>query len=202
MKFIDISLPLKKGMVVWPGDVPFSRDEMKGTSIVSKIKMSSHTGTHIDAPKHFLFNAGTVDDIAPQKLIGTAKVVAVSSKKLIEPVDFSRVQISRGDKILFKTRNASLVSKKSFTSDYVSLSLAAAKFLAKKRVDLVGIDYLGIEAKGSPGHPVHKTLLRDGIVIVEGLDLRKAKPGRYNLVVLPLKLVDGDGSPARAILWS
>jgi len=202
VKFIDISLPLKKGMVVWPGDVPFSRDEMKGTSIVSKIKMSSHTGTHIDAPKHFLFNAGTVDDIAPQKLIGTAKVVAVSSKKLIEPVDFSRVQISRGDKILFKTRNASLVSKKSFTSDYVSLSLAAAKFLAKKRVDLVGIDYLGIEVKGSPGHPVHKTLLRAGIVIVEGLNLRKAKPGRYNLVVLPLKLVDGDGSPARAILWS
>ena len=202
MKFIDISLPLRRGMVVWAGDTPFSREEAKGTAIVSKINMSSHTGTHIDAPKHFIFNAGTVDEIFPQKLIGTAKVIAVNSKKLIEPADFRKVKISRGDKILFKTRNAALTLKKSFTSDYVSLSLGSAKFLARKGIDLVGIDYLGIEAKGSPGHPVHKTLLRDGIVIVEGLDLRKAKPGRYNLVVLPLKLVDGDGSPARAILWS
>src|SRR3989344_5911989 len=121
-------------MVVWPGDVPFSRDEMKGTSIVSKISMSSHTGTHIDAPKHFLFNAGTVDKIATQRLIGPAKVVAVRSRRLIEPKDFKQIKINRGDKVLFKTRNAVLISKKNFTSDYVSLSFASAKFLAKKKI--------------------------------------------------------------------
>ena len=202
MKYYDISLPLKTGMVVWAGDTKFFRKESRGTAIVSRITMSSHTGTHIDAPKHFIFNASSVDQIPPQKLIGRAKVVAAKSKKLIEPRDFAGVKINPGDKILFKTRNASLVSKKVFTADYVSLSLAAAKVLAQKKIDLVGIDYLGIEAKGSPGHPVHKTLLRAGIVIVEGLDLREVKPGHYNLVVLPLKLVGGDGSPVRAILWT
>ena len=221
MKYYDISLPLKTGMVVWAGDTKFFRKESRGTAIVSRITMSSHTGTHIDAPKHFIFKAGTVDEIAIPKLIGKCRIIEIrplplavpspgpgrgrersEPKNQIKLSDIKRFNIKAGEKILFKTRNGELAPKKKFEKNYVSLSLPAAKVLAQKKIDLVGIDYLGIEAKGSPGHPVHKTLLRAGIVIVEGLDLRKVKPGHYNLVVLPLKLVGGDGSPVRAILWT
>lgn len=211
-KVKDISLPLRDGMVVWPGDVRFSRKENKTSAIVSKLTMSTHHGTHVDAPRHFLFSRGTVDKIALDKLIGQCQVVEVRfsspgdgegtrERSLIKLRDLVRVKIKPHDKLLFKTCNSKLLKLKKFTSDYVSLSLAAAKFLAKKKVDLVGIDYYGIEAKSAPGHPVHKVLLRAGIVVVEGLDLAKVKPGNYNLVVLPLKIVGSDGSPARAILW-
>ncbi len=223
MKFFDISLPLEEGMAFWPRDTRFRREEYRGTAIVSKITMSSHAGTHIDAPRHFLFDKGTVDQIAISKLIGKCRVVEIrpllpsvpspgvgrvaggrERSKLDNSITVSivkRFNIKAGDKILFKTRNAELLKKTKFEKNYVSLSLEAARYLAKKKIDLVGIDYFGIEAKGSPGHPVHKALLRAGIVIVEGLDLRKVKPGRYNLVALPLKFIGGDGAPTRAILW-
>lgn len=200
--FIDISLPLKPGMVVWPGDENFGITEQRGAAIVSKLNLSTHTGTHIDAPKHFLFNRSGVDEIAISKLLGRCKVVEMLKvKKLIQISDLSKFKISRGDKILFKTRNSKLLKLKKFTADYVSLSLEAAKYLAAKKIDLAGIDYYGIEAKSATGHPVHRTLLRAGIVIVEGVDLSKVKPGNYNFAVLPLKLIGADGSPARAILW-
>lgn len=210
-------------MAFWPRDTRFRREEYRGTAIVSKITMSSHAGTHIDAPRHFLFDKGTVDQIAISKLIGKCRVVEIrpllpsvpspgvgrvaggrERSKLDNSITVSivkRFNIKAGDKILFKTRNAELLKKTKFEKNYVSLSLEAARYLAKKKIDLVGIDYFGIEAKGSPGHPVHKALLRAGIVIVEGLDLRKVKPGRYNLVALPLKFIGGDGAPTRAILW-
>lgn len=218
MKFLDISLPLHEGMVVWPGDASFERKERRGTGIVSGLKLSTHTGTHIDAPKHFLFDKAGVDRIAPSKLIGKCRVIEVrplpfslprpgegreGSKpgNLIKVADIAKFKIKPHDRFLFKTRNSKLLKQKKFTADYVSLSLAAAKFLAAKKIDLVGIDYFGVEAKGAPGHPVHKALLGAGIVIVEGLDLSKVKSGKYNLAVLPLKLIGADGSPARAVLW-
>lgn len=216
MTFIDISLPLQKGMVVWPADRPFKRTENRGTAITSRLELSTHTGTHIDAPRHFLFNKPGVDSIPPSKLIGKCKVIEIlfpspgageglrersRSNQLIQISDLVKFKIKAGDKILFKTRNSRLLKLKKFTSDYVSLSLAAAKYLAAKKIDLVGIDYYGIEAKSAPGHPVHKALLGAGIVNVEGLDLSKVKPGNYNLAVLPLKIIGADGSPARAILW-
>ena len=107
----------------------------------------------------------------------------------------------KGERLLFKTRNSKLYKKGKFTADYVSLSLEGARYLTHKKIFLVGTDYLGIEAKSAPGHPVHKTLLAAGIVNVEGLDLSKIKPGIYNLAVLPLKIRAGDGAPARAVLW-
>ena len=219
MKFWDISLSLDKTTIAWPGDVRFSRQEKRGSGITSKLTMSTHTGTHIDAPKHFLFDKAGVDKIALSKLIGPCRVVEVKSGKLkaeslIEVGDVRKIGVKKGDKILFKTRNSKLLRLKKFTSDYVSLSLEAAEYLAAKKIDLVGIDYLGIEAKsppvarlapnsrgGAPGHPVHKALLAAGIVNVEGLDLSKVKPGSYNLAVLPLRITNADGSPARAILW-
>lgn len=209
MRVFDLSLPLHKGMVVWPGDEDFEIEEKRGTAIVSEIEMSTHTGTHIDAPRHFLFNNQTVDKISISKLIGKCKLIEIKDvtegfsppRRLIEISDFAGLKIKPHAKILFKTRNSKLLKLKKFTANYVSLSLPAAKYLVSKKIDLVGIDYYGIEAKSAPGHPVHKTLLRAGVVIVEGLDLAKVKPGAYNLAVLPLKIVGSDGSPARAVLW-
>ena len=193
MTFYDISMPLRRDMVVWAGQEKFWRRELQsGEAIVSQLRLSSHTGTHIDAPKHFLGRAAvSVERIAMGKLIGPCRVV-------------ERLENLRpGGRILWKTKNSQrrLLLKKNFTSDYVSLDLAAAKYLAKKKITLIGVDYLGVEAKGSPGHPVHKALLKSGIVVVEGLDLSRVKPGRYNLAVLPLRIRGGDGAPARAVLW-
>ena len=201
MKFFDISKDLSAKTIPWPGDTQFQRTQSQGTAIVSKLILSTHTGTHIDAPKHFLFKKSGVDQIRLQKLVGTCKVVKVESSPLIQVNDLKGLKIKAGDKILFKTKNGRLLKQKKFISNYVSLSLTAAQYLAAKKIDLIGIDYFGIEAKSAPGHPVHKTLLAAGIVIVEGLDLSKVGTGTYNLAALPLKIKGGDGSPARVILW-
>lgn len=176
-------------------------EEKIGTAITSRLAMPSHFGTHIDAPKHFLFDKGSVDSISLSKLVGRAKVFAVKSKKLISRADIAKLPIKKGDKILFKTNNGRKVLGKKFTSDYVSLGLDAAQYLAKKRIDLVGIDYFGIEAKEASGHPVHKALLSRGIVIVEGCDLSAVPAGAYNIAALPLKIKSGDGAPTRVVLW-
>jgi len=201
MKFFDATYPLSKKTVPWPGDTRFVRKENKGTAIVSKLIMSSHTGTHIDAPKHFVFNKGGVDAIALEKLVGPARVVQINSFPLITLADIKKIRPKKGGRLLFKTRNQKLVNKNRFYSDYASLSLEAARYLASLPINLVGIDYFGIEAKSAPGHPVHKTLLKKDIVIIEGLNLENIKPGRYQMAALPLKLKDSDGSPARVVLW-
>ncbi|MBI4053835.1 MAG: cyclase family protein [Candidatus Doudnabacteria bacterium] len=201
MKFFDATYPLSERTIPWPGDVQFSRKEKKGTAITSKLTMSSHAGTHIDAPRHFLFNRGGVDKIALDKLIGPARVVKSASFPLITLEEIKKIRPQKADKLLFKTRNQKLLKSRSFHSDYVSLSFPAAKFLASKKIDLVGIDYFGIEPKSAPGHPVHKTLLLAGIVIVEGLDLSRVPAGKYNMAALPLKIKNGDGAPSRVVLW-
>ncbi len=204
-KFYDISLNLDHTTIPWPGDVRFSRAENRGTGITSKIELSSHTGTHIDAPKHFLFDKSGADKIDLKKIIGPCRVIIPTlsppHEGEIERESLLKYKISRGERILLKTHNSALYKKGRFTSDYISLSLEAAQFLAKKKISLIGIDYLGIEAKSAPGHPVHKVLLKAGIVILEGLDLSKVKAGSYNLTALPLRIAGGDGSPARAVLW-
>lgn len=201
MKYYDISLPLHEGMIVWPGDTKFERKESRGTAITSRLNLSTHTGTHIDAPKHFLFDKSGVDSIALEKFVGKCLVIGIRPASLIQISDLKKFQIKKGDRILLKTRNSQLLARKHFTADYVSLSLEAAQYLSRKKISLIGIDYYGIEAKAAPGHPVHKALLAAGIVIVEGLNLSQVKPGKYLLAALPLKIKSGDGSPARAILW-
>lgn len=201
MRFFDATYPLSKTTVPWPGDTRFGRDENQGTAIVSRLVMSSHSGTHIDAPRHFLFNKGGVDAIALEKLVGPATVARITVFPLITLADVKKLRLKKGHRILFKTRNQKLVKKKSFNPDYVSLSPQAARYLASLPVSLVGIDYLGIEAKSAPGHPVHKTLLAKNIVIVEGVNLEKIKPGNYQMAALPLKIKSGDGSPCRVVLW-
>lgn len=201
MKYYDITVPLSPHTANWPGGVPYKREEIKTSAIVSTLTMRSHYATHIDAPRHFLFNKQTVDKIALNTLIGSYKVFSVKSKIFIEKKDIENFSISAGDRILFKTNNSNVVTGEKFDPEYISLSVPAAQYLAKKKVSLVGIDYFGIEAKGSPGHLVHKTLFKNNIVVVEGLNLQKITPGTYQGAILPLKIEGGDGSPARAVLW-
>ncbi|HVY67978.1 MAG TPA: cyclase family protein [Patescibacteria group bacterium] len=201
MKYYDITIPISEATPEWPGDTAYRREERQTSAIVSKITMSSHFGTHVDAPRHFLFHKASVDKLALEKLTGKFRVAESKAFPLIPLSDVQKLNVKPGDKILFKTRNARLNTKPQFTADYASLSLEAAKYLAAKKIALVGIDYFGIEAKSAPGHPVHLALLSKGVVVVEGLNLNAVKPGTYQGAILPMKITGGDGAPARAVLW-
>lgn len=201
MQFYDLSLPLSGATPEWPGDTKFKRAESKTSAIVSKLTLSSHFATHVDAPRHFLFNQIGVDSLPLNAFIGRFRVVKIASGPLITEAEVKKIKPRRGERLLFKTGNSQIVASKKFTPNYVSLSLAAAKFLAQTGVALVGIDYFGIEAKSAPGHPVHKTLMAKKIAIAESLNLSKVSPGVYRGAILPLKITGGDGAPARAVLW-
>jgi arylformamidase len=203
MKIIDISLTLHPGLVVWQGDpkielITDSTVEKDGV-MDSRLRLGAHNGTHVDAPAHFLKNGFGVDKVDPKKLIGECTVLETDTsditKEILEGKKFK-------SKILFKTKNSKrrLLEESQFHTDYAYLTLEGAEYLVEKGVELVGIDYLGIEKKSAPGHPVHTKLLEKEVVIVEGLNLSEVKPGNYELIVLPLKLADLDGSPARAVL--
>lgn len=201
MKFYDISLPLSGALPEWPGQTKFERTETRTSAIVSRLVLSSHFGTHVDAPKHFLFNRAPVDQIPLEKLVGTFRVVHVRSKPLITLADVKEVRPKPKERILFKTANSKIVTARAFSPRYVSLAPEAAAYLAERGVWLVGTDYFGIEAKGSASHPVHRALLRAHVVIVEGLSLKAVPQGTYQGAILPLKIAGGDGAPARAVLW-
>ena len=206
MKIYDVSVPIKQDMLVWPGA---SGVEIKTLATVkkngigeSRFSFGSHTGTHIDAPSHFLERGISIDKIAPEKLIGDCRVIDLTNlgRQEISVKDMSGLSIKKGERILFKTGNSSLLFKKNFPKNYVYLSLEGAQFLAYKKINLVGADFLGIEKKGNPNHPIHKTLLSAEIVLVEGLDLREVPEGSYKIFCLPLRVVGADGCPARVIL--
>ena len=205
MPFFDISLPIRKGMIVYEGDPGVSVDsalalERGDPANVSMLRFGSHTGTHMDAPLHFIDGATGIDAVALDLLFGRALVAEVNTDRLIEPAHLTAVPLAGHTRVLFKTRNSALWDRPSFSRDYVALSLASAQLLVERGIKLVGIDYLSIEAFGAEGHPVHKTLLGAGLVILEGLDFRRVQPGVYELSCLPLRIAGGDGSPCRAVL--
>ena len=205
MPFFDISLPIREGMILYEGDPGISISpalalERGDPANVSLLRFGSHTGTHLDAPRHFIDGAAAIDTLALDVLIGRALVAQVEADRLIEPAHLAAVPLDGHTRVLFKTRNSALWDRASFSRDYVALSLASARHLVERGVKLVGIDYLSIEAFGADGHPVHKTLLGAGVVILEGLDFRRVPPGVYDLSCLPLRIAGGDGSPCRAVL--
>ena len=205
MALIDISLPIREGMIVYEGDPGISIGssaslERGDPANVSALNFGTHTGTHMDAPLHFIAGAPGIDTVSLDVLIGPALVVEVDADKLIEPKHLTDPRIASQQRLLLKTKNSTLWDRKSFAREYIGLSLDGARFLVDRGVKLVGIDYLSIEAYGVTGHPVHKTLLGAGVVILEGLDFRKVTPGVYELYALPLRIAGGDGAPCRAIL--
>ncbi len=203
---IDISVTLKSGMVHWPGDPPVkitgTHSISKGDAAnVSKIDMGSHTGTHMDAPYHFIPAGKKIDQMPLDAVVGEARVIEIRDKKSVKPEELRRHNIRRGERILIKTVNSSRCWKKnSFAEDFVYISLEAAKFLAERRIRAVGVDYLSVGGYKEDGSATHRALLKSGIWIIEGLNLSGVKAGKYELICLPLKFWHGDGAPARAIL--
>jgi arylformamidase len=208
-KIIDISVSIGKSMPVWPGDIKPKliqvKSQLKGdSSNDTRFICSSHAGTHIDAPRHFLENGKTVDQIKLDILMGPVYVVCFHKTKAIKAADLDKANIPRGTKrLLLKTDNSKLWQKrvKKFKKDFVALTPDAAKWITKRGIKLIGIDYLSIQ-KYDGDVATHKILLRSGVVIVESLDLSKARSGKYNIICLPLKTIGAEGSPARALLIS
>jgi len=206
MKVHDISLTLCPRMPVYPGEPqptiePLSQIARGDVANVSLVTLGSHTGTHIDAPCHFLADGQTVDELPLDALVGPALVVQVQAAQEIAAADLESLAIPQGtERLLFKTRNSELWRQQTFQADFVALAADAASWLVERGIRLVAIDYLSADRFGAESFEVHETLLGAGIVVVEGVDLRRVSPGPYFLACLPLKIEGGDGAPARAVL--
>lgn len=204
--WIDVSVTLRTGMVNWPGDPParISRvlDMEKGDPCtVSLIDMGAHTGTHMDAPAHFVRGGIGIDTMPLGTAIGSARVIAIDDPESIKPDALLRHRIRHGERILFKTANSARCwDRDGFVEDFVYISAAAAEYLAERQVRLVGIDYLSVGGFSADGRETHQALLNAGIWIIEGLNLARVHPGRVELICLPLKIAGADGAPCRAIV--
>lgn len=203
MKIFDISVGLHNGMPVFPGDpAPDIKRVLnlpKDAANVSFLRMGSHTGTHVDPPLHFVENGLPIDKIPMDRLYGKAEVVDLTYvKEGITAADLQ--QVAPKEKIvLFKTRNSQLWQYTDFHSDFVYLEESGAEWIVENRIKTVAIDYLSI-ASFKSGEPVHKKLLGAGVTVIEGVNLTGIELGTYTLACLPIKIEDGDGAPARAIL--
>lgn len=194
-KIIDISVPLKSGMVGWPGDPRVSVSR-------SLISAGMHAGTHIDAPSHSIRGGKNIDKMPLEATVGPARVINIKDKESISAAELKKLKIRRGERVLFKTRNSSRCwTRRSFCENFVYISKDAARYLAGKNLRAVGIDYLSVGGFRKGGRETHEALLRAGIWIIEGLNLSGVRPGRYYLVSLPLKITGADGAPARAVLF-
>ncbi|PIT92813.1 MAG: cyclase [Candidatus Harrisonbacteria bacterium CG10_big_fil_rev_8_21_14_0_10_42_17] len=201
MNIIDISFPITKGMITYPKNPKFRvKSFSTGHSMISKIVLGTHTGTHVDVPRHVFKNGKTVEKMTLDSFFGSCKVFDFSNVCDAITVDhLSLHQIKKGDRVLIKTANSKRGFKK-FYNDYVYLDGDAADWLAKKGIALFGIDALSVKKRGGSDQRPHTSLLKKNIPIVEGLDLSKVKGGNYTFIGLPLRLNGLDGSPVRAVL--
>lgn len=208
MKIFDISVPVSAGMPVWPGDPQVVLERYRTISSGnfsndSKLACSVHTGTHVDAPAHFIENGKTVENLSLNTLIGSAVVADLPEADIITPDMLDALALSsQTTRLLLKTRNSSLWAdpQHHFHQDFVALSTQAAQWIIRKGIDLVGIDYLSIQLFKDAEPLTHRTLLDGGVIIVEGLNLQDVTPGIYQLICLPIKLSGSDGAPTRAVL--
>jgi len=203
----DISLTLSSNLVSWPGEDAFQLSKIHAISNgdncnVTELHMSTHQGTHIDSPYHFLNNGATSEDLLIENLIGLCVIIDVAESDIINKAHVDNYDYSKYKRVIFKTKNSILWKNdtKEFDKNFVSLSLEAAQYLYDQGVVLIGIDYLSIEKFSSLTHDVHKLLLGNNIIILEGLNLSDICEGYYELICLPIKLAGSDGSPARAVL--
>ena len=202
MELIDITVPLRDGMVHYDGNPGIHFERVQSIAAgdganVSRLDFGAHSGTHVDAPVHFIDDGAGAETLPVESFIGPAAVVdATSVEKVLDEAALRTLDIPEGvERILFKTRNSRLWATDEFTRDFVRLDGSGAGYLIGRGVRLVGIDYLSIG-----DHDAHEMLLSGGVMAIEGLDLGAVEPGRYRLICLPLKIVGSDGAPARAIL--
>jgi arylformamidase len=205
-RIYDISVPIRTGGLVYPGnpeiEVTLQQAVARGDGAnVSFVRFGSHTGTHADASRHFFDDGQTVDKIPLDKLIGPALVIHFPDELMaVSAADLREHDLGAHTRILLRTRNSVLLSRRDFVRDYTYLAPDGAQYLVDNGVELVGIDYFSIEQFHSGHHLTHKTLLEKSVVIVEGLDLSIPAPGVYQLICLPLRIEGCDGAPARAVL--
>lgn len=205
-RIYDISMPVRNGGPVYPGNPGIRIEEQQSISRgaganVSSLSFGSHTATHVDAPKHFVDDGVTVDNLPLDVLIGPALLVRFDDElRSITRKDLENRNLEGHKRVLFATRNSQLQARAEFAKDYTFVAPDAAEFLVELGVQLVGVDYLSIEQFRSGHHLTHHTLLGNSVVIVEGLKLDEPPEGVYKLVCLPLKIAGCDGAPARAVL--
>ncbi|MBI3240681.1 MAG: cyclase family protein [Chloroflexi bacterium] len=208
MKIHDISVTLEPGIPIWPGNPDFElvrvNDMAAGASSnVSRLSLGCHTGTHVDAPVHFIPGASGVDTLPLELLTGPATVFALNLPEgNITADSLERARIPFGTpRVLLKTRNSDLwkLGPHEFRADFAGITDDGAQWIVANKIGLIGVDYLSVGPKGA-GRATHEILLNAGVVIVEGLNLSAIEPGDYEFYCLPLKLKDSDGAPARAIL--
>ncbi|MBF0385609.1 MAG: cyclase family protein [Candidatus Omnitrophica bacterium] len=205
-KIIDISLSIREGMVGWPSDPKVLIRSFKSlrrgdSSNVSQLTLGTHAGTHIDAPYHCMEKGKSLDRMPLEALIGECRVIEIKDNESIKAPELKKFRIKKNERIIFKTINSKRERRlKAFDRDFIYMTEEAAIFLAKKKIKAVGIDYLSVGGYKKDGKNVHEALLKRGILIIEGLSLAKVRPGTYELVCLPLKILKADGAPARAVL--
>ena len=205
-KILDVTVSLAPGMPAYPGDPPFEIEPVRrhgdAPFQLSRMSLATHSGTHVDAPAHFVPGGATVDELPLEILLGKARVVEVVVRERVERADLEALDLRDDLRVLLKTRMSGQLQRPGFQEDHVYLSQDAALYLAQAGIKLVGFDYLSIDRFGSTDFPAHHALLGAGVVIVEGLDLSAVEAGEYDMSCLPLRVLGGDGAPARVVLRS
>ncbi len=207
-EWTDVSLPLETGMVAWPGSVGFRLTATMSMADGepannSKIETDVHIGTHIDAPSHSVPDGATIDQLPLNALIGQAFIVGLNDVERIDAETLEKAAVPVGTtRLLIKTKNSDLwrTRQTRFIEGFVGLSPSAATWIVKRKMVLVGIDYLSIQSFGQASMQTHNIMLEKKIVIVEGLRLTDVQPGECDFICLPLKIVGAEGAPARAII--
>ena len=204
MSLHDISLKLAGDTVRWVTAPPFELEERRRMSKgdpnnSSALNMSVHSGTHIDAPFHFVAEGLTIDELPLDRFIGPALVFEVDSERYITKEHVESIKLDGATRVLFQTRNSELLHQREYEPDFAAFSVEAAQSLVEQGVELVGLDYLSI-AHADEQVPVHRAFLEHGVVLLEGIDLSHVAPGRYELMCLPIQIGDSDGAPCRAVL--
>lgn len=205
MKLYDATLPIQEGMVTFPGDPPFNIkpffQRQKGDPFdLALLSMGTHLGTHLDPPAHYLDRGAAVDELPLDALVGSGVVLDMTGKPSVDRQALEESEMGDHVRVLLKTDNSPRLLEASFHEDYVHLTEDGARYLVRRGVQLVGIDYLSIERYMNHGAPVHHTLLEAGVVVVEGVHLLDIAPGPYEIFCLPLRIKGADGAPARVIL--
>src|SRR5579859_421384 len=202
----DISVPVVSDGLVYPGNpeihIELQQAIARGAGAnVSLVSFGSHTGTHVDAPKHFFDDGAGVDALPLDVLMGPAVLIDFpASVMAVAEADLKTKELKGHTRVLIRTRNSGFIKQRDFHKDYTYLAPDGAAYLVSLGVRLVGVDYLSVEQFHSGHHRTHRTLLEKGVIIIEGLELSKPAPGPYELRCLPLRLAGLDGAPARAVL--
>jgi arylformamidase len=205
-RLVDVSVLLAPGIATYPGNPEFEITPVKriasgDSSNNSRLVMGTHTGTHVDAPRHFFDDRPGVDTLPLDLLIGRARVIDLPHRGGITEAHLAAAGLREDLRVLLRTPNSALWNTADgFHPEYTYLTEGGARFLVDQGVKVVGIDYLSVEQFHKPGAPAHHALLGSGVVIIEGLNLSEADPGRYEMYCLPLRIAGADGAPARVVL--